>query len=76
VDELSILGLLELVAVWGLSAVFREAYNTSMLQQRYHSIDIHFILFHVKFEVGLSILVWKNRATCHKNRQLEIVKFL
>jgi hypothetical protein len=36
---------------------------------------MHFILLHVKFEDGLFISVLRNRATLHKNQQLEIVKF-
>jgi hypothetical protein len=33
-----------------------------------------FTLLHVGFEDRLFIPVLKNRATCHKNLQLEIVK--
>jgi hypothetical protein len=66
---------LELVAVLGLSVVFREANHTNILPFRYHSIDIHFIFLHVKFEDGLSISGLKNKATRRKNCKLEIESF-
>jgi hypothetical protein len=58
---------LESVAVLELNVVFREAYDTGVLQVQYLSIDIHSLLFHVKFEDSLSISVSRNRATRHKN---------
>jgi hypothetical protein len=75
-DELTTLGLLESVAVLGLCVAFKEAYNTGTLQVWYPSIDIPFVVLHLKFEEGLSISVLKNRATRHINLQLEIGKFL
>jgi hypothetical protein len=70
------LGPLESVAVSGLTGKFRQAYNTDILQVWYLSIDMPSILLHMEFEDGLSISVLKNRATCHKNLQLGIEKFL
>jgi hypothetical protein len=70
------LGPLESVTVLGLGVVFREAYVIGIFQIWYRSIDIHFILLHVKFEYGLFISVMQNRAIRHKNLQLEIEKFL
>jgi hypothetical protein len=75
VDELLILRPLELFAVLGLSVVFREAYNAFMLYGWYLSIDMHSILFHVEFKDGLSISVFKTRATHYQNLHLEIVIF-
>jgi hypothetical protein len=49
------------VAVFGLRAVFRRAYNTGILQVWYLSIDMHSTLSHVEFEDGLSVSVLKNR---------------
>jgi hypothetical protein len=46
----------------GLSAAFREAYNTGVLCVWYVSIGIHSILFHVEFEDGLIISVLNNRG--------------
>jgi hypothetical protein len=61
---------LEPVAVLGQSVVFREAYNTNLLQFLYRLIDIHFVLFHVRFDNGLSISISRDRETCSKNLQL------
>jgi hypothetical protein len=47
----------EISAVLRLHVVLREAYSMGRIQIWYHSIDIHFIVSHVKFEYGLS--VWK-----------------
>jgi hypothetical protein len=69
-------GFLESDAVLGLNIVFRESYNTDILQVWYHSTDIHSILSHVEFEDGLFISILKNRATRHKILQLEIENFL
>jgi hypothetical protein len=66
VDELPTLGLLESVAVLGLSTVLTDAYNTGTLQFYYHPIDIHFVLFHVKFENGLSISWGENQGNSRK----------
>jgi hypothetical protein len=60
----------------GLNVVFREEDNTATLQILYHPEDRHFILFHVEFKDGLSILVLKNKATRYKNLPLEIEKSL
>jgi hypothetical protein len=76
VDELPILRLPESVVVFGIGVALREAYNTGLLLLWYRSIGMHFTLLHVKFEDVLSMPVLKNRATRHKNLQLEIVKFL
>jgi hypothetical protein len=57
---------LETVADSRLGVVFREAYSTGILQVWYLSIDVYFILFHMEFEDGLSILVFENRAAYHK----------
>jgi hypothetical protein len=76
VDEVPSLGPLESVTVWGLCVVFREAYNTDVLQVLYLLIDIPSIMLHVEFEDRLSISVMKNRAIHHKNLHLEIVKLL
>jgi hypothetical protein len=70
-DEWPPLGALESVAILGLSVVFREEYSTAKSQIWYHSVDMHFVLFHVKFEDGLIISVWEKKATCHKYLQLE-----
>jgi hypothetical protein len=56
--------------------VFRDAYSKGTTQTWYLSLDMHHILFHVKFEDGLSIPVSKNQVTFHKYLQLEIVKVL
>jgi hypothetical protein len=69
-------GATEISRCLWLNVVFGEAYNINTLQVRYHSIGIHFILFHVEFKDGLSILVLKNGATRYKNLQLEIAKGL
>jgi hypothetical protein len=63
VGGLPTLWALKLIAVLGLGGEFREARNISIL----HSIDIHSILFHVKFEDGLSISVMNNRVARPKN---------
>jgi hypothetical protein len=76
VDKIPILGPLETIAILGLDVVLKDSYGTDILQIWYHSIDIHFILLHVKFEDGSSISFLKNRATRYKNLELEIVKFL
>jgi hypothetical protein len=76
INDLPSFGLLKSVAVLGVGVALREAYSTDVLQFEYPSIDIHFVLFHLKFEDMLYISVLKNRATCHKNLQLQIVKFL
>jgi hypothetical protein len=68
--------LLELVAVSRFREELREAYRTRTFQFWYHSMDIHFNLFHVEFEDGLYISILKIRATHYKNLQLETVKFL
>jgi hypothetical protein len=68
-------GPLESGAIVKLHVVIKKAYNTSTLQVWYISTDVCFILFHVEFEGGLSISVLENRATCHKNLQLEIEMF-
>jgi hypothetical protein len=67
---------LKSVAVFELGAVFREAYNTGTLQFWYLAIDILCLLFYVEFDDGLSSMILKNRATCLKISQLEIVKAL
>jgi hypothetical protein len=76
VDKIHTLGCRETIAILKLSVVLKDAHSTDILQVWYHSIGIHFILLHVKIEDGLSISVLKNRATCHKNLELEIVKVL
>jgi hypothetical protein len=60
----------------GHGVVFKDAYDTGINQVWYLLIDIHFILRHVKFENGLSTTILKTRATCLKNLQLEIIRFL
>jgi hypothetical protein len=50
---------LQSVAVLGLVVVLVDAYNTELLEVWYLSIDIHFILFYVEFESGLSASVLK-----------------
>jgi hypothetical protein len=60
-------GPLESVSVLGLSVVFREVCDTDIRQVWYLSIDTQFILLHVEFEDGLSILVLQKRASRHKN---------
>jgi hypothetical protein len=66
VDEWPTLGPLESVAVLKLSVVLREGYNTNILQFWYQSLDIHFILLHVKFKDTSFISVSKNRAARYK----------
>jgi hypothetical protein len=61
VDELPPLRPLEPVAVLGLNGELKEVYDAGILQVWYLSIDIHSILFHVKFEDGLSIPFMKER---------------
>jgi hypothetical protein len=68
--------LLESVAILGLNVALTGAYNTDVLQVWYRSIDIHFILFYVKFEDGLSTSVLNTEATRLKKLHLEIEKFL
>jgi hypothetical protein len=70
VDKMLTLGHLETIAIFKLSVVLKDAYSTGILQVLYHSIGIHFILLHVELEDGLSISVWKKRATRHKNLEL------
>jgi hypothetical protein len=70
------LGLSEPAAVLELNEEFREAYSKDIVQVWYPSIDINFILFHVEFEDGLFILIWRERATRYKNWGLKIVKIL
>jgi hypothetical protein len=48
-DKFPRFGPLELASVLGLKEEFREAYRTGILQVWYFSLDIHFILPHVKF---------------------------
>jgi hypothetical protein len=74
VEGWSTLGTLESVAVLGLSVGFIDAYNTVILQVWYHSIDMHFIMLHAKFEDGSSISVSKDKATRYKILHLEIEK--
>jgi hypothetical protein len=64
---------LEKIAILGLDVVLKGAYSTGILQVWYHSIGVHFILLHVEFEDGLSISFLQNRATRHKNLELEII---
>jgi hypothetical protein len=56
--------------------VFTDTYHKDIFQIWCLSIGMHFTLTHVELEDGLSILVLKTRPICHKNLQLEIVKFL
>jgi hypothetical protein len=59
-----------------LRLVLREGYNTGILLFSYQSIDIHFILLHVKFKNGSSFSVSKNKAARYKTLQLEIEYFV
>jgi hypothetical protein len=65
VDDLPTLGPLITVAVLRLNKVFIEAYSTGILHVWYHLIDMHFIVFRVQFEDGLSISVLKTEAHTH-----------
>jgi hypothetical protein len=71
-----LLSSLESVAVLRLGVVLSRTHDPGILQIWYHSIDIHFTLFHVKFKDGLSISGLKNKAARQQNLQLEILKSL
>ncbi|SAL99446.1 hypothetical protein [Absidia glauca] len=62
VGDIQPLGPPEPAAVLELNEEFREAYSKAIVQVWYPSIDIHFILLHVEFEDGLSILTWRDRG--------------
>lgn len=66
--------LVEFVAVSGLSGEFREARNAGIFRVWCLSIDIHFIMLHVEFEVGLSILVMEKQG--NSSQKLIIEKYL
>jgi hypothetical protein len=74
VDEWPTVRPLGSVAILGLNVMFWEAYNIQILQVWFLSIDICFIVLHVKFEDALSISVSIHRATRRKNAQLGIEK--
>lgn len=59
-----------------LNVVITDTCDISILQFWYHSIDMHFIMFHVDFDDGPSISDLENKATRRKKVQLEIVKLL
>jgi hypothetical protein len=72
-DELPTLTPLKSVAVLGLGVVFKDSYDTYILQVCCILIDILFAVLHVRFEDMLSVSVLENRATCHRNSTPEIV---
>lgn len=65
-DVLSSLGAFQSVAVLRLCAALPDAYSTSIICFCCGSIDIQYILLHVKFKGWLFISFLRNRATLHK----------
>jgi hypothetical protein len=63
VDKSPALGSLEPDAVVGLGIQLTDIYGKDIPQVWYLSIYVHFILFRVGFEDGLSISFLKNRAS-------------
>jgi hypothetical protein len=60
------LGSFQSVAVLMLCAAPTDVYVMEMHYTKQHSIDIARILLHTKFEVGLSISIWRNKAALTK----------
>jgi hypothetical protein len=65
-DELSFLRGFKSVAVLELCVKLTRAYDLGTVQFWYLLIDMDYILFYVKFEVGLSVTILRNRVILHK----------
>jgi hypothetical protein len=65
-DGLLLLVPLQSVAFWGLLVASTAAYNIKVLVSGYQSIDIYGIVLFVKFDVGLSISVLRNKQLVEK----------
>ncbi|SAL96891.1 hypothetical protein [Absidia glauca] len=53
---------LQVVALLGLPVEFTGAYDLKVLRSCWLSIEIHYIVFHVKFDVELSISILRIKA--------------
>jgi hypothetical protein len=69
-------GCFKTIAVLGIRAALTTAYTIVVACIQHGSIDQSVIVFCVRFEGALSIVVLRNRATRYKKLELEIVKFL
>jgi hypothetical protein len=65
------------IAVLSSCVTLPDAYNIGCVISWYRLIDMSYILFHVKFEDGLSIsLSFERQSTRYKSLELAIEKFL